>query len=133
MKKWSGAIVLGLVIILGACSNAETDIAETANSEGVTETGEVGVETPAAEPDNTTIVPDLDGDELDEPAALDIAASIAAIETSGAEFVADAQPFIQQFTPLSEGTHRLLSIGTCLLYTSPSPRDATLSRMPSSA
>ena len=25
------------------------------------------------------------------------------------------------------------SIGTCLLYTSPSPRDATLSRMPSSA
>ena len=24
-------------------------------------------------------------------------------------------------------------IGTCLLYTSPSPRDATLSRMPSSA
>ena len=27
----------------------------------------------------------------------------------------------------------LTSIGTCLLYTSPSPRDATLSRMPSSA
>ena len=27
----------------------------------------------------------------------------------------------------------VLSIGTCLLYTSPSPRDATLSRMPSSA
>ena len=26
-----------------------------------------------------------------------------------------------------------LIIGTCLLYTSPSPRDATLSRMPSSA
>ena len=25
------------------------------------------------------------------------------------------------------------SLGTCLLYTSPSPRDATLSRMPSSA
>ena len=24
-------------------------------------------------------------------------------------------------------------VGTCLLYTSPSPRDATLSRMPSSA
>ena len=26
-----------------------------------------------------------------------------------------------------------LQLGTCLLYTSPSPRDATLSRMPSSA
>ena len=26
-----------------------------------------------------------------------------------------------------------LALGTCLLYTSPSPRDATLSRMPSSA
>ena len=27
----------------------------------------------------------------------------------------------------------LVSVNTCLLYTSPSPRDATLSRMPSSA
>ena len=27
----------------------------------------------------------------------------------------------------------LIGNGTCLLYTSPSPRDATLSRMPSSA
>ena len=43
----------------------------------------------------------------------------------------------------SSGTARLVTvidevggsttIGTCLLYTSPSPRDATLSRMPSSA
>ena len=33
-----------------------------------------------------------------------------------------------------DSTQRLeLQIGTCLLYTSPSPRDATLSRMPSSA
>ena len=30
------------------------------------------------------------------------------------------------FVPVEQG-------GTCLLYTSPSPRDATLSRMPSSA
>ena len=29
--------------------------------------------------------------------------------------------------------HALDDIGICLLYTSPSPRDATLSRMPSSA
>ena len=28
---------------------------------------------------------------------------------------------------------KVLEYGTCLLYTSPSPRDATLSRMPSSA
>ena len=28
---------------------------------------------------------------------------------------------------------RLISVSSCLLYTSPSPRDATLSRMPSSA
>ena len=28
---------------------------------------------------------------------------------------------------------RLMDSGDCLLYTSPSPRDATLSRMPSSA
>ena len=29
--------------------------------------------------------------------------------------------------------HKMSHINTCLLYTSPSPRDATLSRMPSSA
>ena len=34
------------------------------------------------------------------------------------------------------GIHMMLldsALGSCLLYTSPSPRDATLSRMPSSA
>ena len=48
----------------------------------------------------------------------------------------------QSFEKLCSGTHFLLSQTTdnyqkeyyvCLLYTSPSPRDATLSRMPSSA
>ena len=43
-----------------------------------------------------------------------------------------------QFTAddLSEFTGFVIKVvfsGTCLLYTSPSPRDATLSRMPSSA
>ena len=33
----------------------------------------------------------------------------------------------------AEVTHPGASANTCLLYTSPSPRDATLSRMPSSA
>ena len=35
--------------------------------------------------------------------------------------------------PLSNPSAAMMSINTCLLYTSPSPRDATLSRMPSSA
>ena len=37
-----------------------------------------------------------------------------------------------QYTPISEEVLKEISL-TCLLYTSPSPRDATLSRMPSSA
>ena len=32
-----------------------------------------------------------------------------------------------------ELTNKKMNVDTCLLYTSPSPRDATLSRMPSSA
>ena len=36
-------------------------------------------------------------------------------------------------THVPTGDTRILDKGTCLLYTSPSPRDATLSRMPSSA
>ena len=38
--------------------------------------------------------------------------------------------FLQNFRP---GTIDIMGFGYCLLYTSPSPRDATLSRMPSSA
>ena len=34
---------------------------------------------------------------------------------------------------LSGEAEAILTCNTCLLYTSPSPRDATLSRMPSSA
>ena len=36
-------------------------------------------------------------------------------------------------TVVSDGTHAFVVFSNCLLYTSPSPRDATLSRMPSSA
>ena len=63
---------------------------------------------------------------------------------------ADAEDLVQEtylkgykaFESFNEGTNlrawlfRILTnsfINTCLLYTSPSPRDATLSRMPSSA
>ena len=52
----------------------------------------------------------------------------------------DYQSFLESLSTLDgEGSniHRLLTaavgISACLLYTSPSPRDATLSRMPSSA
>ena len=38
-----------------------------------------------------------------------------------------------RFNNLKMLTHFVTTINTCLLYTSPSPRDATLSRMPSSA
>ena len=48
-----------------------------------------------------------------------------------------SQPFVvalmTQALLAGEKVQRVLEIGTCLLYTSPSPRDATLSRMPSSA
>ena len=36
-------------------------------------------------------------------------------------------------TPVADGGQIQTSAYSCLLYTSPSPRDATLSRMPSSA
>ena len=37
------------------------------------------------------------------------------------------------YASVSIPEHHLMNILICLLYTSPSPRDATLSRMPSSA
>ena len=37
------------------------------------------------------------------------------------------------YTLWTEAERNAIGIYTCLLYTSPSPRDATLSRMPSSA
>ena len=45
------------------------------------------------------------------------------------EAVTDSTPLIRRFEKDYEGR----SVIPCLLYTSPSPRDATLSRMPSSA
>ena len=41
--------------------------------------------------------------------------------------------FVPDLAHMSAGLRPLLKKGNCLLYTSPSPRDATLSRMPSSA
>ena len=43
-------------------------------------------------------------------------------------------PLLQaEDSPYSRFIMRVPGFGSCLLYTSPSPRDATLSRMPSSA
>ena len=44
-------------------------------------------------------------------------------------------PFIKQFPDrlVNVGIAEQSMVGTCLLYTSPSPRDSTSSRMPSSA
>ena len=49
-------------------------------------------------------------------------------ESGGAQFTA-----YDQIDKAPEEKERGITISTCLLYTSPSPRDATLSRMPSSA
>ena len=51
------------------------------------------------------------------------------IKNNTLEFVKKDNPFIN----LSNGSTSWGDYDSCLLYTSPSPRDATLSRMPSSA
>ena len=45
----------------------------------------------------------------------------------------EAQTVHRKFNKYDIQLASLFSVKTCLLYTSPSPRDATLSRMPSSA
>ena len=40
---------------------------------------------------------------------------------------------VREMNGMEKQEERIGGGGTCLLYTSPSPRDATLSRMPSSA
>ena len=42
-------------------------------------------------------------------------------------------PNSDKITIRGNGYIKVIDVNTCLLYTSPSPRDATLSRMPSSA
>ena len=41
--------------------------------------------------------------------------------------------YTKQFSNVGRSVHYLAVAATCLLYTSPSPRDGLLSRMPSSA
>ena len=60
-------------------------------------------------------------------------------ENELAELIIDAVPSVEMVRLVNSGTEATMSAirlargYTCLLYTSPSPRDATLSRMPSSA
>ena len=48
------------------------------------------------------------------------------------ETVADAKKVLDKHA-LGTAHNKVIHLISCLLYTSPSPRDATLSRMPSSA
>ena len=66
------------------------------------------------------------------------ASCLAVIENPYAgRFESDIQGFMDDLKPLgiemAEKLIEALGGDACLLYTSPSPRDATLSRMPSSA
>ena len=53
--------------------------------------------------------------------------------TGGATAVSQAKNIVASFTDEYQKAYYTGLINDCLLYTSPSPRDATLSRMPSSA
>ena len=47
--------------------------------------------------------------------------------------IVDQHATVNTFPGLVHTARHTMGVGFCLLYTSPSPRDATLSRMPSSA
>ena len=63
-------------------------------------------------------------------AILEVAGTTA---VDGDKIIGKDEPFDQAMFIFDKIEKALLSAGACLLYTSPSPRDATLSRMPSSA
>ena len=57
---------------------------------------------------------------------------IVVIQARIAERLSVSRPAVSEMIRRMEG-EGLVQVSDCLLYTSPSPRDATLSRMPSSA
>ena len=70
-----------------------------------------------------------------------IAAAAAPVMVSGGGAFADTKDYDQEIAELEQKAERIKAqneerqqqIGNCLLYTSPSPRDRSVSRMPSSA
>ena len=51
----------------------------------------------------------------------------------GDHILIGSEHYLVKFVSVKYNTITVYTVDTCLLYTSPSPRDATLSRMPSSA
>ena len=104
--------------VSGADSYAVADTAANITSELANGTG------------NSTVLGDATSIDTSDDATIDLtvahASNIAANVADGYD-VADTAANIT--SELANGT----GSSTCLLYTSPSPRDATLSRMPSSA
>ena len=100
--------------------------------------------TTAATGDQTD--PSTAGDDLDEEVVVDGAADLVTVKTltSGDSTPAEGDTVSFQIAVTNDGAAQATNVSlndqlptgityTCLLYTSPSPRDATLSRMPSSA
>ena len=56
-----------------------------------------------------------------------------AVLQSGDQIIADMKEIVSEERPIAYLFNKPHKVNICLLYTSPSPRDATLSRMPSSA
>ena len=63
----------------------------------------------------------------------DTTADVVRVKASASSDSDSLEAFSIAFKEVEEGTHMVMGWGTCLLYTSPSPRDQRGSRMPSSA
>ena len=138
------ALLASLTIVAAACGDDSKDTAATtAESAAVeTTTGDT------AAPDTTTAVttgdtatPDTTGGETDymwTPNADVLAGAegqVNIVAWAGYAEDGSTDPAYDWVTPFEEITSCSVNVktGACLLYTSPSPRDRTRSRMPSSA
>ena len=63
----------------------------------------------------------------------DIMIAIEKLTQANRELMKQEKQCRKEIEEVSTNIHKMCSVCGCLLYTSPSPRDATLSRMPSSA
>ena len=80
--------------------------------------------------------PSTVGDDLEEAVVVNDAADLVTVKTliSGDSTPAEGDTITYQIEVTNNGAAQATNVSlVCLLYTSPSPRDATLSRMPSSA